>query len=67
MTAAVDISVVVPIHNESENIPLLHDRLVKVLAGIGVAYEILFVNDGSEDDSMDQIRRLSDAYSYVRF
>ncbi|MCC7351420.1 MAG: glycosyltransferase family 2 protein [Phycisphaerales bacterium] len=45
------ISVVVPIFNESENLPELRRRLQESLDPIGRPWEVLFVNDGSKDDS----------------
>ncbi|HEY2901971.1 MAG TPA: glycosyltransferase family 2 protein [Polyangia bacterium] len=46
-----DISVVLPIYNERENIPPLLDELEGVLRGLGKAYEIIAVDDGSRDGS----------------
>lgn len=45
------ISIVVPLFNEAENIELLYESLVRVLTGMDVSYEILFVDDGSEDET----------------
>ncbi len=42
---------VVPVYNADESLPELHERLTRVLAGLGGGYEILFVNDGSTDGS----------------
>ncbi|HHT9133513.1 MAG TPA: glycosyltransferase family 2 protein [Candidatus Avalokitesvara rifleensis] len=47
----VNISVVVPLFNEEENIPELYKRLTGVLKGLGRKYEIIFVNDGSTDNT----------------
>lgn len=44
-----EISIVVPLYNEEENVSELHSRLGKVLKGIGRSYEIIFVDDGSKD------------------
>ena len=46
-----DISVILPIYNERENIPPLLDELEGVLQGMGKAYEIIAVDDGSRDGS----------------
>lgn len=51
MNQTPSISVVVPLYNEAENIEPLHESLVRVLAGMDVSYEILFVDDGSEDET----------------
>jgi glycosyltransferase involved in cell wall biosynthesis len=46
-----EISVVVPLYNEQENVPELHRRLGLALASLKVPYEIIFVDDGSRDDT----------------
>lgn len=46
------LSVVIPVFNEEDNLPQLYSRLVKVLEKIRLDYEILFVDDGSRDDSL---------------
>ena len=52
------ISVVVPVHNEAENLPELYGRLSSVLGEVGAAYEIIVVNDGSTDGSLPLLRDL---------
>jgi len=44
-------SVVIPVYNEAEVLPALYRRLTNVMEGLGKPYEIVFVNDGSVDDS----------------
>jgi glycosyltransferase involved in cell wall biosynthesis len=51
MNQTPSISVVVPLFNEAESIEPLYESLVRVLAGMYVSYEILFVDDGSEDET----------------
>lgn len=46
-----DISVVVPLYNEAESLPALYDWIVRVMREQQFSYEIIFVNDGSTDDS----------------
>lgn len=67
MQHPIDISVIVPVHNEEGNIPLLHDRLQQTLAGLKLTYEIIFVNDGSRDQSMVAILALATQYPHVRY
>jgi dolichol-phosphate mannosyltransferase len=50
-------SVIVPLHNEEGNIPVLHERLSAVLQGLG-SHEILFVDDGSRDGSANAVLEL---------
>ena len=47
------LSLVLPIFNEEEVIPELHARLQEFLGKLGVDAEVLFVNDGSRDRSME--------------
>lgn len=42
-------SVVLPVYNEEENLPTLNKRVTKVLSGLKADYEVIFVNDGSND------------------
>src|SRR5687767_13900455 len=51
------ISVVVPIYNEQENLPELRKRLVAALDATARAWEIVFVNDGSRDNSANMLRQ----------
>ncbi len=53
------VSIVVPIFNEVENIQLLYDSIDAVVRGLGREYEILFVDDGSNDGSNREMRRLA--------
>ena len=46
-----DISIIVPVYNESGNIQKLYAQLTAVLSGLPYSHEILFVDDGSDDDS----------------
>gem|GEM_PF-1802828 len=58
-SAAPDISVVVPLYNESESLPELEAWIARVMADNNFSYEILFIDDGSTDGSWDVIKRLS--------
>jgi len=56
--ASPEISVVIPIHNEEANIRPLYDELVAVLAAYGRPFELIFVNDGSIDGSLAELKAL---------
>jgi glycosyltransferase involved in cell wall biosynthesis len=56
-----DLSVVIPIYNEAENLPALYTRLIAVLETHAANYEIVFVDDGSRDSSLAQLQALADA------
>jgi len=47
------VSVLIPIYNEEGNLPLLYDKLDSALKKMGRAYEIIFVDDGSSDGSLE--------------
>ncbi len=57
--ASPKLSVIIPVHNESGNITPLCARLLPVLERIGLSWEVIFVDDGSRDDSLEIIRRMS--------
>ncbi len=54
-----DLSVVVPIYNEAQNLEALHQELHEALAPTGLEYEAVFVDDGSRDDSFKILKRLA--------
>jgi glycosyltransferase involved in cell wall biosynthesis len=56
-------SIVVPFYNEQENIPPLYMKLTEVMDAIGEPYELVFVDDGSKDNSF---KVLSDIYEHDR-
>ena len=56
MSAAPDLSVVIPVYNEEEVLPALFARLYPALDALGVSYEVIFVNDGSRDRSVALLR-----------
>ena len=53
-----DISVLVPLYNEAESLPSLHEWIVRVMNAHHFTYEIVFVNDGSTDSSWQVIQSL---------
>ena len=61
-----DLSVVLPVYNEEESIPLLHERLKQALEQLGLDYEILYVDDGSSDASFERLATIAEADSTVR-
>lgn len=59
------LSVVIPLFNEELNVVQLHRRLVDTLDPFGEPYEILFVNDGSRDDTPRRLERIQDESPHV--
>lgn len=54
-----EISLIVPVYNEEENLPILAAEIRTALAGTGRVYEVLFVDDGSTDRSPAVLRQLA--------
>src|ERR1700752_5304862 len=50
-----ELSIVIPVRNESPNIKPLYDELTQTLGQYGRSYELLIVDDGSTDDSFEQL------------
>ncbi len=61
-----DLSVVFPVYNEEENVPLLLREIAQALEGRGWSYEIVAVDDGSTDHSLDVLRGLRETYPMLR-
>jgi len=61
-----ELSVVIPVYNEEENLPPLWEELRGVLDGLGLAFEVVFVDDGSRDRSAEIIRGFREADRRVR-
>ncbi len=53
------LSVVIPAYNEEENIPILYQKLKKVLDSLGREYEVIFVDDGSTDRTWEVLKTLA--------
>ncbi len=49
------VSVVIPAYNEQDNIPILYEKLKRVLESMPYDYEIIFVNDGSSDATLEKM------------
>lgn len=65
-----DISVIVPLYNEEESLPELYSWIEKVMKNNGFSYEVIFVNDGSTDNSwkvIEQLAKESDCVKGIKF
>ncbi|MDY6823254.1 MAG: glycosyltransferase [Thermodesulfobacteriota bacterium] len=65
MNAALDLSVVIPVYNEKENLPELIDRCLAACRKTGRDFEIILVDDGSRDGSRDLIPQAADQHTEV--
>ncbi len=54
------ISVVIPIYNEEENIKALYEELAEVLIDMNCLYEIIFIDDGSSDKSLELLEQIKE-------
>jgi len=62
----IGLSVVIPVYNSRESLPLLIARLEPVLRTVAQQYELILVNDGSRDGSWDVVRDLTEAHPWIR-
>jgi len=62
----IDISVVVPVYNEEENLPVLIPQIAEVLRPLGKTYEMIFVDDGSTDRSRRLLKEMISQYPQMR-
>ena len=61
-----DISIVAPVYNEEENLPILVAQLVDVLKPLGKSYEMIFVDDASTDRSRSLLKEMISRYPQIR-
>lgn len=61
------LSIVVPCYREEESLPLFYDEVSKVLASVDIDYEIIFVDDGSTDNTLSVMYGLSEEDSKVHY
>ncbi|EKD94517.1 MAG: undecaprenyl-phosphate 4-deoxy-4-formamido-L-arabinose transferase [uncultured bacterium] len=66
MKETTDISIVIPAKNEDQSIPLLYKEITKNLVSITKKYEILFINDGSTDNTLEILKKLRDKDKKVK-
>jgi glycosyltransferase involved in cell wall biosynthesis len=64
--AAPRLSIVVPLYNEEENLPVLDGEIRAALAPLGISWEVLYVDDGSTDGSLEVLRALAAADPRIR-
>ena len=70
MNKNIDISIVIPLFNEDESLPELHDWIVRVMKENNFTYEIIFIDDGSKDKSwtvIEELRKLNEHVKGIKF
>jgi undecaprenyl-phosphate 4-deoxy-4-formamido-L-arabinose transferase len=55
----VQVAVVIPVYNEEENLPALMQRLMPVMLSLGKSFEIIFIDDGSHDQSLQILKEFT--------
>jgi glycosyltransferase involved in cell wall biosynthesis len=60
MKSHVELSIVVPVYNEEENIEPLYTEITDALANLGLSYEIIIVNDGSRDNTAARLKAVQE-------
>lgn len=61
------LSIVVPCFNEQEAVPIFYNEVKKVLGTLKAEYEIIFVDDGSSDQTLEEVKELSAKDEYVHY
>ena len=61
---SINLSIIVPCYNEQDNIKLFYETLVKTFGNLMESTEIIFINDGSTDDTIKQIRKIYEQSKY---
>ncbi|KTT85478.1 glycosyltransferase, partial [Mammaliicoccus sciuri] len=61
------ISIIVPLYNEETNISILHEKVSNVFLNLPHQFEIIFVDDGSTDASLNLIQSLSEKDNQVKY
>ncbi len=60
------VSIIVPVYNEREVLPLFYERTTGILKTLGIAYELVFIDDGSKDDSVNYLLELAAKESGIK-
>ena len=62
------LSIIIPVFNSSETLDLLNHEIFKVVSKIDLKndFELIFINDNSEDDSWKKIKKLKEDFSYIK-
>ena len=63
---AIKFSIVIPLYNEEQNVAPLYVRLTQVMTGLEEPYEIIFIDDGSKDGTLEALNAIYDNDSRVR-
>ncbi len=54
-----DVSIIVPVYNEAQSLPILHQKIRDAMSQVSVMWEVIYVDDGSQDDSLVTLEALA--------
>ncbi|MEW6095116.1 MAG: glycosyltransferase family 2 protein [bacterium] len=61
-----DLSIILPVYNEEENIQELHSKIINALTKLGKSYEIIYIDDGSSDNSFEILSQIAKADEKIK-
>ncbi|MGR3742319.1 glycosyltransferase family 2 protein [Companilactobacillus sp. DQM5] len=61
------LSVIIPCYNEEVTIPIFYEEMQKIQSEIEYTFEYIFINDGSSDNTIEELRKLSSKHENVRY
>ena len=61
------ISLIIPCYNEQEALPFFYKEIKRVMEGLDYTYELLFVNDGSKDNTLNLLKEYGKTDTYVKY
>jgi glycosyltransferase involved in cell wall biosynthesis len=61
-----NLSIVIPLYNEEQNLARLHERLMGVLGKLSISWEIIFVDDGSSDNTLKNLEELASKHPSIK-
>jgi len=61
-----NLSIVIPLYNEEQNLAMLHERLMGVMAQLSISWEIIFVDDGSSDNTLKILEGLASNQASIK-
>ena len=67
MRTNVTLSIVIPLYNEEESLAELFRQIEESTAGMGINYEIIFIDDGSTDNSLELLQKMSSESGSVKY
>lgn len=59
------LSIIIPVYNEEENIKTLHEKIKNAVENISEQYEIIYVDDGSKDNSYNELKSIKDDHTKI--